>query len=69
MCKKYTHCSWPTRAKPLHVKGVDFAIRLITGASVGDQVDNELVTAMCDKWCELYQSSCPSMRGLVKMGA
>ena len=42
------------RATALHEKGEDFALQLIAGASAGYQVDDELVAAMCDKWCALY---------------
>ena len=45
------------RAVALHKKGEDFAIRLITGASVGAQVDDELATAKCVKWRAPYQSA------------
>ena len=45
------------RATALHEKGEDFAIRLITGASVGAQVDDELAAAKCVKWRAPYQSA------------
>lgn len=45
------------RANALHAKGENFAIRLITGASVGAQVDDELATANCVKWRAPYQSA------------
>jgi len=44
----------PLELRNLHEKVEDFALQLIAGASTGYQVDDELVAAMCDKWCALY---------------
>ncbi|RIZ68618.1 MAG: succinate CoA transferase [Methylococcales bacterium] len=45
------------RATALHEKGEDFAIRLMTGASVGAQVDDALAAAKCVSWRAPYQSA------------
>jgi len=45
------------RATALHEKGEDFAIRLMTGASVGAQVDDALAVAKCVSWRAPYQSA------------
>ncbi len=45
------------RARLLHEKSVEFAVRLITGASVSAQVDDELAAAKCVKWRAPYQSA------------
>jgi len=45
------------RARSLHEKGEDFAIRLITGASVSAQAADELAAAKCIKWRAPYQSA------------
>lgn len=45
------------RAKTLHINGVDFAIRLITGASVSAQADDVLAAAKCVRWRAPYQSA------------
>jgi succinate CoA transferase len=45
------------RAASLHAKGNDFAIKLISGASVSARIDDELAAAKCVKWRAPYQSA------------
>lgn len=45
------------RASSQHEKGEDFAIKLISGASVSAQIDDELAAAKCVKWRAPYQSA------------
>jgi len=52
--QKFALLLLPLELRNLHEKVEDFALQLIAGASAGYQVDDELVAAMCDKWCALY---------------
>jgi len=49
------------RARDLHAQGEEFAVKLISGASVSTEIDNELAAAKCVKWRAPYQSA-PGMR-------
>ena len=55
------------RAIELHANGEEFAIKLISGASISAKVDNALADADCVKWRAPYQSA-PSLRNKINAG-
>ena len=55
------------RARALHAEGQPFAIRVITGASTGPELDEELAAAEAVSWRAPYQSS-STLRSQINTG-
>ncbi len=55
------------RAREFHAKGDPFRIRVLTGASTGPELDQELASAEAVAWRAPYQSS-PLLRKQINSG-